>query len=331
MLNKIQKLISYIIFGVIILFAFAFLSKQLSLTYHLRETLLHTNNANFNIEDLKNITKLHQASARVFLLAFFSFLVIITGFAIVMNGINKAYDIAEVKEKVRLHLKSTGTGLLMIIAGLFLLAFCSYKHSSIETFYSSRLVNYHRNISLSPKVAQQNAEPLHIDSSMLPHTFKSLSQFDHKSNTRHPEHVLMIAKTNKKHEVQSTLINIKNTINNQTKSSNSIQKSNSKIDNYISIPLAKKNEQNSENIVSEKDVDWAKQLEKNAVVYGYVPHERDVKKYENVSKQKGSELNGDMHWAYTFLEKTAQGYQPNDNELRRYERIIEDNVQQTKQ
>ena len=133
MLRGIERILTYLIMGVVVVFAIVFLVKQVGLTTDLKDSLVQAKQAGFAMGDLKKITELHQSSARVFFLSFFSFILLLIGVVIIIRGVEKAYDISEVKEKVRYHLRSTTPGVILVVLGTFLLAFSIYKTSNLET------------------------------------------------------------------------------------------------------------------------------------------------------------------------------------------------------
>jgi|GEM_PF-2090156 len=142
MLRGIERILTYLIMGVVVVFAIVFLVKQVGLTTDLKESLVQAKQAGFAIGDLKKITELHQSSARVFFLSFFSFILLLIGVVIIIRGVEKAYDISEVKEKVRYHLRSTTPGVILVVLGTFLLAFSIYRSSNLETVYAAKLVDF---------------------------------------------------------------------------------------------------------------------------------------------------------------------------------------------
>ncbi|HRO43231.1 MAG TPA: hypothetical protein PL009_10380 [Flavipsychrobacter sp.] len=142
MLRGTEKWVTYFVLAIIFIFGIVFLAKQIGVTTDLKQTLAQAKAAGIGSGDLKKITHLHNASAKVFFLSFFSLCFLLLGIIIIMRGIQRAYDISEVQEKVRHHLKSTTPGVVLVVLGCFLLAFCTYRVSYIETIYSARLVDY---------------------------------------------------------------------------------------------------------------------------------------------------------------------------------------------
>jgi hypothetical protein len=156
MLRGIEKVVTYLLMTVIVIFAVVFLVKQIGLTQELKHSLTQARNAGLAVGDLHKITELHQSSARIFFLSFFAFLAIIIGLIIIINGTQRAYDISEVREKVRLQLRGTTPGIIMVVIGVFLLVFCSYRSSSLEGLYAAKLVDFN-----NYKIAMEGYAPTH--------------------------------------------------------------------------------------------------------------------------------------------------------------------------
>lgn len=317
MLNKTEKWISYFVLAIIIGFAIAFLAKQVSLTIHLKDSLIQAKNAALSSGDLNRITHLHQSSAKVFFLSFFSFAIMTIGILIVIKNISRAYDIAEVKERVRYYLKSASPGIVMIILGAFLLAFCSYRHSNIEAVYSSRLIDFNNFKIASQRFIPLKDHPVFIDSSMLPQPKDSaktvvVNKPDKSEKKKSPSHKKEIIK--QEHRAIAKKSSTK-------KTSNPVA---SKPGRAVKPTIVK--EKDDHTPISASDIIWSKQFEKNVTVYGYIPTNSEEKRYRRIYKQQGETTDGELHWAYNFLEKTKRGYEPKPGELKQYEMIIEDNI-----
>ena len=167
MLRGIERIITYVVMAVIVVFAVIFLVKQIGLTTDLKENMVQAKQAGLAVGDLGKITSLHQSSARVFFLSFFSFFLLLVGIIIIMRGIERAYDISEVKEKVRHHLKSTTPGIVMVVLASFLLVFSIYKSSNLEAAYSRKLVDFNNyKVAMEGFKGPENSV-VHVDSSVM--------------------------------------------------------------------------------------------------------------------------------------------------------------------
>lgn len=176
MLRGIEKWVTYFVLFIVFIFGIVFLAKQIGLTADLKESLVQATQAGVNSGDLARITHLHNSSSKVFFLGFFALCLLLIGIIMVIRGIERAYDISEVKEKVRYHLKSTTPGIVMIVLASFLLAFCSYRTSYLETVYSSRLINYNNYKIASLGWKRPEIAAVKIDSSVLPKLKGSLKK-----------------------------------------------------------------------------------------------------------------------------------------------------------
>lgn len=360
MLRGTEKWVTYFVLGVIFIFGIVFLSKQIGLTMDLKQSLAQAKASGLVSGDLKQITHLHNASAKVFFLSFFAFCLLLIGIMIVMKGISRAYDISEVKEKVRHHLKSTTPGIVLIVLASFLLAFCTYRSAHIETVYSGRLLDYNNFKVAALRSDKPRSEPVMVDSAGLDKLKRTVDVPDipqkvtggispakqpvkseqpkivrRQKKEQVPQKVQSSAKI-VKHEPQKTKEKqqTSNTVAQKTKNEHAIAKKSAvKKKKSTSEPVARRKTVEERRAVKEKeesvsvlDIAWAEQFQRKVTVFGYVPTTSEERRYDRVKryldKQGGGMINPDLDWAYTFLQKTKQGYEPQPGEMRRYEEII---------
>ncbi|MBS1782307.1 MAG: hypothetical protein JSS78_04520 [Bacteroidetes bacterium] len=151
MLRGIEKWITYFVLLIVFILGLVFLGKQIHVTNDLKQGIAQSNLAS---PDFQKIVGLHNASSKIFFLTFFSLCLLLIGIIIMMKRIERAYDYSEVKEKVRYHLKTTTPAMAMVVIGAFLLAFCTFRSSKIESLYAKQLVDNNRD-----KFATENNIP----------------------------------------------------------------------------------------------------------------------------------------------------------------------------
>jgi hypothetical protein len=91
--------------------------------------------------------------------------------------------------------------------------------------------------------------------------------------------------------------------------------------------------------VSPQELKYAKQLQREATIYGHYPSNSELNAYNSIYKRlqkRRSEgdasaagkqvFNSELHWAFALLQKTKIGYQPTPEELVRYEQTVQRNL-----
>ena len=313
MLRGTEKWVTYFVLVIVFIFGIVFLAKQIGVTTDLKHSLAQAKYAGIYSGDLHRITVLHNASAKIFFLSFFALCLLLIGIIIIMKGIERAYAIPEVKEKVHHHLRSTTPGVVLTVLAAFLLAFCTYRASHIETVYSSRLIDYN-NYKVAMLGWDKKADTLRIDSTALQKLKTDVKKVASKlkkkgkSTTKKLAKVVAI-KYDKKENDQKEAIAIKQ---------KPVPAKQETINKYHNKP------------VTHADFIWANQFQRNVTIYGYVPTKDEEDRYNHIldyyKKYDGDLMNNELNWAYSFLEKTKQGYEPKPGELRKYEQIIERNL-----
>jgi hypothetical protein len=343
MLRGTEKWVTYIVLAIVFIFGVIFLLQQIHTTVDLKDALSSAKQTGATSGDLKSITNLHNASAKIFFLSFFAFCLLLIGIITIMRAVERAYDIAEVKEKVRIHLKSATPGIVMVVISSFLLAFCSFRVAHIESEYTARLMDYNNEkIALQNWMKPETTIPLQADTVAIIQPPKketsnktSKSRKTAASSTSKPAVNKSSAKAEKKNDAVAHRENSSNTkqaIATNTSSKKEMpasQKASQKehksamaaANNHPAPPLTR---------VTPEDIQWANQFQRNVTIYGYVPSDVESSRYRQVRKyyeqNDGGLMNDDLNWAYSFLEKTKKGYQPKAGELQRYESIIEQNI-----
>ncbi len=82
--------------------------------------------------------------------------------------------------------------------------------------------------------------------------------------------------------------------------------------------------------VTSADMKWLWQFQRNVIIFGHIPDKEEERRYNHIYnmhlKNNQQPFNEDLHWAYTFLMKTKNGYNPSAGELTRYESIVGNNI-----
>jgi hypothetical protein len=94
--------------------------------------------------------------------------------------------------------------------------------------------------------------------------------------------------------------------------------------------------------VSLKEKQWMLQLQKKAAIYGRYPSAAEMVKYNHIQERLNREemmnpevagslpgrsvLNRDLSWAFELLRRTRKGYQPSQEELSRYEKVVSSQI-----
>jgi len=328
MLRGTQKWITYSILAIIFIFGIAFLAKQIGVTTHLKHNLAQAKTAGIAAGDLRQITHLHNSSAKVFFLSFFSLCLLLTGVIIIMKGIERAYEISEVKEKVRYHLNATTPGVILVVLGSFILSFCTWQVSKIETVYSSRLLDYN-NYKVAMEGWQRPAP--------VPATSNSSASNSEKSKLIEPsadQRSAPIARSGKK---KAENIPARKSINKKpavVKTDRNIARSRDAVRQSDNTTTSDRLRNQGAGTINESvrgplepgAVAWAEQFQRKVTIYGYVPTSAEEAQYQRIigklSGDYSGALNGDLKWAYSFLRKTKTGYDPKPGEMKKFEEIV---------
>ena len=348
MLRGTEKWVTYFVLVIVFIFGIVFLAKQIGVTTDLKHSLAQAKYAGIYSGDLHRITVLHNASAKIFFLSFFALCLLLIGIIIIMKGIERAYAIPEVKEKVHHHLRSTTPGVVLTVLAAFLLAFCTYRASHIETVYSSRLIDYN-NYKVAMLGWDKKADTLRIDSTALQKlktdvkkvasklkkkgksTTKKLAKGRHSkaAKKQHPDVAKNDKKSLKKNQQPSKTTKAKVVAIKYDKKEND-QKEAIAIKQKTAPAKQETINKYHNKPVTHADFIWANQFQRNVTIYGYVPTKDEEDRYNHIldyyKKYDGDLMNNELNWAYSFLEKTKQGYEPKPGELRKYEQIIERNL-----
>lgn len=365
MLRGTEKWVTYFVLLIVFIFGIVLLARQIGVTTDLKHSLAQARQLHLYSGDLKKITSLHTASSKVFFLTFFALCLLVVGVIIIIRGAERAYEIAEVREKVRYHLKSITPGVVLVVLSSFLLAFCAFRSSHIETIYSSRLIDYN-NFKIASQTGgfQQRSTTVLVDTSSLNtlklkenkkiavasgtpkkgkhvSVTKPVASMKNKSVKKHPE----VAR-----KQEPVIRNSKQVATTQSKSKSIAAAKTSKAismtpsksmarlqvverDKKLAEPVQQ--DRKHEPVVAQTkmttdDIKWAEQFQRNVTIYGYVPTATEQTRFsrmlEYMQVHGGSSLNKDLTWAYLFLEKTKMGYEPKVGEMQRYENIIQRNL-----
>ncbi|MBS1588155.1 MAG: hypothetical protein JST52_00940 [Bacteroidetes bacterium] len=363
MLRGIEKWITYFVLLIVFILGLVFLGKQIHVTNDLKQGITQSNIAS---PDFQKIVGLHNASSKIFFLTFLSLCLLLLGIIIMMKRIERAYDYSEVKEKVRYHLKTTTPAMAMVVIGAFLLAFCTFRSSKIESLYAKQLVDNNRDKFASenniPNVPLGNPS---VDSNAMTRlkSPNESQQIDTNKNSglNNASNIVsndQIGKNNKSDDM-ATLAQSKsnpsnpdktkqaqaNTLEEKAQSNplmnlhpNELTKKESDSKGTISKPNNNDKKGNSSHIATSKkapsgnapitpaDISWAGDFQRNVVVSGYNPTKSEEQRYSQVLKKGEKEMNSNLSWAYQFLQKTKKGYQPTNQELQRFETVVQQNL-----
>jgi hypothetical protein len=343
MLRGTEKWVTYIVLAIVFIFGVIFLLQQIHTTVDLKDALSNAKQTGVSGGDLRSITNLHNASAKIFFLSFFAFCLLLIGIITIMKAVERAYDIAEVKEKVRIHLKSATPGIVMVVISAFLLAFCSFRVAHVESEYTARLMDYNNEkLALQNWMKPETTTPLQPDTVAIIQPARKETSNDGNKNkktvalsTTKPAVNKSAAKTEKKKEAvaqqkKSANATQATATNTSSKKETPTSQKPSEKEHRANVAAAKNHPAPALTKVTPEDIQWANQFERNVTIYGYVPSDVESSRYKQVRRyyeqNDGGLMNDDLNWAYSFLEKTKKGYQPKAGELQRYESIIEQNI-----
>jgi len=322
MLRGTEKWVTYFVLLIVFIFGIVLLARQIGVTTNLKHSLVQARQLHIYSGDLKRIVHLHTASSKVFFLTFFALCLLVIGVIIIVRGTEKAYDIAEVKEKVRYHLKSTTPGVVLVVLSSFLLAFCAFRSSHIETIYSSRLIDYNNfKIASQAGSLQQTVRPVLVDTFSL-----------NKLKTKDTKKTVVIVNASKKEKhiapaIAKPLALVKNTTIRKRK--DVAHKQIPAIRNAKHMATAKsKSKAGSAMVLTEtakiipSKATTEKQLAGKDKKNIEVPSQPE-KKLEPAAQEKKVTIN-DIKWAEQFQRNvTIYGYTPNLNEQTRFSTVLE--------
>ena len=233
--------------------------------------------------DVQQVIAANEITTRSFFLIFICFLMILFGLLIILRGTENALQITK-EVKARYSLKATYPGMIMAVAGCLFLAYAVYKSSQLQFQTTAQLVKLKAN------------SPVAVSTPDSPNSQKN----DDPKITK-PEGELS-----------------ENKIRKDMVSNAAAQTSNLPVSYTSSM---------EKNPVTEKEMNWAEQLALKSVVYNYSPTNYEKETYSKIvnrilAKDNKTALNEDIHWAFSFLLKTKNGYQPSPEELNKYEEIV---------
>jgi len=364
MLRGTEKWVTYFVLFIVFIFGVVLLARQIGVTNDLKHAMTQARQSGLYSGDLKSIVGLHNAASKVFFLTFFALCLMVVGIVIIVRSTERAYNIAEVKEKVRHHLKGTTPGVVLVVLASFLLSFCSFRASHIETIYSSRLIDYNNfKIASQTNLVQPPSNPVVVDTSSLKElkqkasnaiiafkdklsskekTKKESGKEQHKplpettkqqpATVASPKKPATVAhkqiaerKQTQKVKVPKPVVASNNTPGKVQKPKVNIAASSSK---KPDVKAEKPSAQPEAPLrtITRADLAWAENFQRNVTIYGYVPTVTEQKRFAQIvhfNNASGTNmLNGELTWAYRFLEKTKKGYEPKPGEMQRYEDII---------
>lgn len=308
MLRATEKWVTYLVLTIILILGVVLLTRQIGITTTLKHELAKAKQEGISAPDLSHIAYLHTSSSKMFLLGFISICFLVIGIIMMMRALEKANNMPEATEKVQRQIKSATPGMIIVVIAAFLLAFCAYRASHIETIYSSKMIAYNHKLKNKDHVVLVKKDSHNIKSTEAKTEEKPTSSEKPAQTVAHKP----VKKTKSIVARQSHVSNKKN----YSKDKNA---SNSK--SYW---------QRTENSITQADIAWAKQFQRNVTIYGYVPTVGEEVRYNRIydymRRNFGTAMHTDLSWAYSFLQKTKQGYQPKPGEMRKYEDIVNRNV-----
>ncbi len=312
MLRGVEKWITYLVLAAVVILGVVLLSLQIETATDLRQSLSHARGSATS----SYIMGLHHASVKAYVLTFFALCLLVMGIHLLLKNIDRAYEIAEVKEKVRYHLKGTTPGIVLVILGTFILAFSAYRNAHLETLSSSQL------LSLSRQNNTHTQPERHAPSRALTH-----SDTEGKLNTSTP-----VFDEADKHQTTTKPFVPKTTpaphVPQQAKRMEKKKTNARRAASLTQAPEA------SGRPVSARELGWAKKFQRQVVIYGYLPTAQEERRYSDIMKRKPAAFQSDdtgMTWAFRYLQKTKNGYKPAPGELVKYESIVRRNVTVTAQ
>ncbi len=335
MLRGTEKWVTYFVLAIVFILGVLFLARQIGVTTDLKQGLAQAKASGIMSGDLQRISGLHNASAKVFFLSFLAFCLLLIGVVIILRGVQRAYDISEVKEKVRHHLKSTTPGIVMVVLSAFLLAFSSYRIAYIETLYSSLLLDYNNYKiavqgmkTISPGLQDPVVDTVAVSllkngekkrKTGLPGIYEQNTIAPpppEKITSKHYAETKTMPKEQRQGSTKSAAISART--KSVSLSSGSAGRKSS--------PDADKNKR-----LTEGDIRWAKHFQRKVILLGYVPPATERARYDRMRNLFEREeyqklMDNELKWAYNFLEKTRKGYEPEPGEMYRFEDIVNRNV-----
>jgi uncharacterized membrane protein len=276
----------YLLLGIPLIVIAILVTRQIDFAFNFRKTYM--DHSALGSEHLQQILLANELTTRSFFLIFICFLLLISGLLIIFRGHENALKLSK-DPSVRSSLKTTYPGVVMAILGCIILGYAVYNSSRIQFQTAQNLMRLKVPGSSNP----------------LPEK-KGLGEEEKETGT--DENVSAVVTK----EVQTqgpSQIKYQGTKENLP-------------EEYIPRTST------SGNKLSPEEIQWSENLAKKALLYNLQPSPRELENYQRIRNQSGGVLklhpnrNQEIHWAFQFFLRTRQGYEPDKEELARYEAIV---------
>lgn len=310
MLKPVERIIVWVVSVVSFLLSLILLGQQIEIIRGFRYSLNQARNAGLETGELKTIAALEQSSAVFFILAFLGLILIIAGTLLAIHRMNKAFELAEVKEKAKLNIRKAAPGLILTIFGCLLISFCFFSLSFREKDLSRMLVAFNNYKLMREGVNRQNMnfQPVIIDSLAGEEESGASAGFEMEEEAE--KETPPSGRAERKADDAF------------------ISNSGPAVADFPEQPVRNERKENRDigKQPTEEDYRWANDFLKKVVVYNYTPVKAEKEKYAWILKKRtyGQEagIDGDLEWAFRLIQKTKNGYQPSPQEFERFEKIV---------
>lgn len=292
MFRKKEKWLIYAIIFMGLLVSGFLILRQIQFSYHLK--MANLNAGGTLAQPYQNLMLYNESMTKNFFLVFFCFWIILFGTIIYFTHSERFYDSDFIHDR-RFLLKSILPGISMILVGVFILAFSLWKFADLK-----------RNIIAKNK--SQNFINDSIGTLAQPTDTILIAAPFIKSSAKKSKHVVSFDKNKATHTQKQDA----------EPNPEPVQKQNTLANNkpQTETPPAEKL--------------WANNVATNSIKYGYYPTRADNKRLQetiaNADKDEHGEPKNDNLWSLSLMQKMQNGYNPSDAEMRRYEKVAENNI-----